>query len=66
MKQKVNAVTDFAPMTNITESGHTIGLIGYYRKFFPIFINIIWPLNELTKMTVPFRLNKYYQKGLIM
>ena len=47
MKQKIEAITDLAPTTNITEAWHIIGLIAYYRKFFPIFINTIRPLNEL-------------------
>ena len=41
MKQKVKAITDLAPVTNITEARHMIGLIGYYRKFFPIFSDIV-------------------------
>ena len=36
-------------MTNTTDVRHMIGLIGDYRKFFPMFSVIIKPLNELTK-----------------
>ena len=46
MRQKIKAITDMAPITNITEARHMIGLIEYYRKFFPIFSDMIRPLNE--------------------
>ena len=64
IKQKVKAISDLAPATNITEARHMIGLIGYYRKFFPIFSDMIWLLNELTKKHVPFKQTKQCQKGL--
>ena len=34
LKEKVKGITELEPITNITEAGHTIGLIGYYRKSF--------------------------------
>ena len=55
MRQKIKAITDLAPMTNNTEARHMIGLIGYYRKFFPVLSDMIRPLNELTKKNVPFK-----------
>ena len=64
MKQKVKAITDLAPKTSMTEARCMIGLIGYYRKFFPIFIDIIPLLNELTKMNVPLKWNKQCQESL--
>ena len=53
--------TNLAPMTNITEVKH---MIGYYRKFFPMFSDIIRPLNELSKKNVPFKWTKQCQKSL--
>ena len=41
MKQKVQVIMDFVPATNITEVHHMIGLISYYRKFFPVFIDVV-------------------------
>ena len=41
LTQKVKVITDLASATNISEPRHIIGLIGYYRKFFPIFSDII-------------------------
>ena len=64
LKQKIKAITDLAATTNITEARHMIGLIGYYRKFFPIFSDMIRPLNELTKKNVPFKWTKQCQKSL--
>ena len=41
IKQKVKAINELAPTTNITKAGHIIGLKCYYRKFFPIFSDAI-------------------------
>ena len=54
MTQKVKAIADLASMANITEARHLIGLMTYYRKFFPIFSDMVQLLNELTKKNVPF------------
>ena len=43
VKQKIN---NLAPMTNMTIVRHMIDLNGYYRKFFPIFSEMIRPLNN--------------------
>ena len=64
MRQKIKAITDLASATNITEAGHMIGLIGYYRTFFPVFSDMIRPLNESTKKNVPFKGTKQCQKSL--
>ena len=64
IRQKIKAITDLAPTTNITEARHMTGLIGYYRKFFPIFSDTIRPLNELTKKNVPFKWTKQCQRSL--
>ena len=41
MKQKIKAITDLAPVANITEAQHMIGLIGYHRKFFSVLSDMI-------------------------
>ena len=64
MRQKIKVIKDLAPTPNITEARHMIDLIGYYRKFFPIFSDMIRPINELTKKTVPFKWTKQCQKSL--
>ena len=64
MRQKIKTITDLAPITNITEARHMIGLIGYYRKFFPIFSDMIRLLNELTEKIIPYKCTKQCQKIL--
>ena len=41
MKQKPQAIMDLVPATNITEACHMTGLISYYRKFFPVFTDVM-------------------------
>ena len=41
MKQKVKAITGLVLVTNIIEARHMIALIGYYRKFFPLFSDMV-------------------------
>ena len=38
--------------TNITEAHHKIGLIRYYRKFFPVFSDMVWTIKKWTKKCV--------------
>ena len=64
MKQKIKARTDLAPAINITEAQHIIGLIGHYRKFFPICSDTMRPLNELTRKSVPFKWAEQCQRSL--
>ena len=64
MRQKIKAIIDLAPTTNIAEARHLIDLIGYYRKFFPVFSDMIKPLNELSKKNVPFKWTEQCQKSL--
>ena len=64
MRQKIKAIMDLAPKTNITEARLMIDLIGYYRKFFPVFSDMIRPLNELTKKNVSFKWMEQCQKTL--
>ena len=39
--QKIQAILDIAPPTNVTQVWHILGLASYYRKFIPLlsFIN---------------------------
>ena len=53
MKEKIKVITDRTHTTNITEARHMIGLIGYYRKFFPLLSDMIRPLKESPQKNVP-------------
>ena len=64
MRWKIKAITDQAPATNITKEWHMIGLIGYYRKFFPVFSDTISPLNELTKNKCTIQMDREMSKKL--
>ena len=41
-----------------------IGLIGYYKKFFPLLSDMIQALNKLTRKNVPFKWAEQCQKSL--
>ena len=62
IKQKIKAITDLASTIIITEARHITGLVGFYRKLFPIFNNNMRPLNELIKKNIPFKWTDQCQK----
>ena len=64
MRQKINAITDLECATNITDVRYMTGLVGYYKKFFPVSSDMIRPLNELTKKNIPFKWLGQCQKSL--
>ena len=66
MKKKMKAITEVAPTTNITEAIHMIALIGYYRKFFPLFSYMIQLLTELIRKNVLCSGLNNIRKALIM
>ena len=54
LEQKIQAILDLAPPTNITQVWHILGLASYYRKFIPLFSSIVSPVTALTKKNTPF------------
>ena len=64
MRQKIKAITHLALTTNSTGVQHMIDLIGYYKKFLPIFGDMIRTLSELTRKHVPFKWMEQCQKSL--
>ena len=54
LKQKVQAILDLAPPSNVTQVRHILGLASYYRKFIPMFSLNVSPITSLTKKNVPF------------
>ena len=46
--QKIEAIVDWKPPTNVTEVRSFLGLAGYYRKFVEGFSKIATPLTKLT------------------
>ena len=47
--QKIEAILDWKPPTNVTEVRSFLGLAGYYRKFVEGFSKIATPLTKLTR-----------------
>ena len=47
--QKIEAIVDWKPSTNVTEVRSFLGLAGYYRKFVEGFSKIATPLTKLTR-----------------
>ena len=45
---KIDAIKNWPTPTNITEVQSFLGFIGYYHQFIPKFVQVAWPLHELT------------------
>ena len=47
--QKIEAIVNWKPPTNVTKIRSFLGLAGYYRKFVEGFSKLAAPLTKLTK-----------------
>ena len=47
--QKIEAIVNWKPPTNVTKIRSFLGLAGYYRKFVEGFSKLVAPLNKLTR-----------------
>ena len=47
--QKIEAIVNWKPPTNVSEVRSFLGLVGYYREFVEIFSKIATPLTNLLK-----------------
>ena len=54
LKQKVQAILELAPSSNIIQARHIMRLVSYYRKFILMFGSIVSPITSLTKKNVLF------------
>ena len=54
LKQKVQAILDLAPPSNVTQVSHILGLASHYRKFILMFSSIVSPITSLIKKNAPF------------
>ena len=49
LRQKVQAILDLAPPSNVTQVRHILELANYCKKFIPMFSLIVSPVTSLTK-----------------
>ena len=61
--QKIEAIVDWKPPTNVTKVRSFLGLAGYYRKFIKGFSKIATPLTKLTRKEEKFILSEAYQNS---
>ena len=50
---KVKAITEMAPPTSVPELRRFLGMVNYVSKFIPNLSEILAPLNNLTKLDLP-------------
>ena len=65
LNQKVQAILDLAPLSNVTQVRHILGLASYYRKFIPMFSSFVSPITSLTKKNVLFVWTAACQTALV-
>ena len=61
--QKIEAIVNSKPPTNVTEIINFLGLAGYYRKFFEGFPKLVAPLTKLTRKSEKFVLSEACQQS---
>ena len=54
LPEKLDVIKNLAPTRNVDEACQILGLLGYYRSFFPAFANITLPITSLLKKNTPF------------
>ena len=54
LPEKLESVKKMPAPTTPKEIKQFLGLVGYYRKFIPRFVDIARPMTNLTKQDVPF------------
>src|ERR1043165_2349387 len=62
--EKVKAMKEIPPPTNVKEVQSVLGLFNYYRNFVPNFATIARPLYKLVKKDQPFEWGKEQAKAL--
>ena len=53
LPDKIQAITNLKRPNNITQTKHILGLVSYYRQFFPILSETVRPINRITHKSVP-------------
>ena len=63
--QKIEAIVDWKPPTNVTEVRSFLGLAGYYRKFIEGFSKTATPLTKLTRKEEKFIWSEACQNSFV-
>ena len=53
LPDKIQAIANLKRPNNITQTKHILGLVSYYRQFFPILSETVRPINRITRKSVP-------------
>ena len=61
--QKIEAIVNWKPPTNVTEIRSLLGLVGYHRKFVEGFSKLATPLTKLTRKEEKFVWSEAYQQS---
>ena len=63
LPEKLTAIAEMPIPRNPREIRQVLGLTGYYRKFIPNYADIVHPLTQLTKKSIPFVWSEECQKA---
>ena len=63
LPEKLTAIAEMPIPRNLQEIRQVLGLTGYYRKFIPNYADIVRPLTQLTKKSIPFVWSEECQKA---
>ena len=64
LQDKVDAILRLQPASMVTEVKHIIGIANYYKKFLPLFSELIRPLHHIMRKNVPFEWTTDCQNSL--
>ena len=53
LPDKIQAIANLKRPRNITQKKHILGMVSYYRQFFPILSETVRPINRITHKSVP-------------
>ena len=63
LPEKLTSIQKMPPPKTPKEIKQFLGLIGYYRKFVPRFLDLATPLNALTRKNIEFKWTKKCQES---
>ena len=64
MPDKINTVLKIKPPLNVKEAKSALGIMGYVASFIPMYSEVVWHINRLTRKNVPFVWDQKCQDSL--